>query len=410
MEGYFNFGFSNSFRKTSSRILSYKNHIDETRSDSDWNCDSIERSSLAEIDTDLDSDSFLSDLEKDSGETKTDCQYREPYQERIEGRNYSSDERSRKYSETQWNSAINRHSNHGMTRKADDSDAALGADVLTRNQQPGSIGANLLASLGPPLCMPDTLQDGVFSNQNLNKNRVPDPQPIRGKTQLESFTQTSCCFLSGLDSSCLAGVGSLTILTISQVVPYWLVTWGDTNSPLVNLGPWGACFERYQFPIHNMNKTYESCYALWGSEFHVIRGWLLPPWFVVVEAALVLGTVLSAISRSVSALIWFKKRQIFPLRLGSRYLLLSACFDVLCGLLVFTSTITFSACCWSTSWLFPGWSYLSWGWAAGLVASWAHLGTAGLQFLEAKKQKKRKVQNENFLKNLEPPLFPLASG
>ena len=99
MEGYFNFGFSNSFRKTSSRILSYKSHVDETRSDSDWNCDSIERSSLAEIDTDLDSDSFLSDLEKDSGETKTDCRYDRPYKDSIEGRNYSSDERRPKYSE-----------------------------------------------------------------------------------------------------------------------------------------------------------------------------------------------------------------------------------------------------------------------------------------------------------------------
>eukprot|EP00090_Calanus_glacialis_P028719 TRINITY_DN46094_c0_g1_i1.p1 TRINITY_DN46094_c0_g1~~TRINITY_DN46094_c0_g1_i1.p1 ORF type:complete len:385 (-),score=56.56 TRINITY_DN46094_c0_g1_i1:175-1329(-) len=379
MDGYFNFGFSNSFRKTSSRILAYKNHMtDETKSDSEWNCDSIERSSLAEIDTDLDSDSFLSDLEKDSGENRNGG---------------PADERKSIYSEMQWDVAVHRTSNEDLTRKgAPATDLGLPAVILTENKQQNKNGTNLLSSLGPGLPL-----GGVFSNHKSDKN-CPGPQILRPR---------SCCWLSGLDSCYVAGLCSLVILIISLVAPYWLVSWEDTKSPLIRLGPWEACFKTFQFPVQKQNKTYEGCYPLWGSEISVIRGWLLPSWFLVVEATLSFALSLSISSRCLTSFVWVKRRRTFPLRHGARYLLLSACLDLVCGLLLFVSTITFAASCWSQARLFPHWnySYLSWGWAAGLVASWAHCGAAGLQVVEAKRDKKRKLQNENFLRNLSPPLF-----
>jgi hypothetical protein len=393
MEGYFNFGFTNSFRKTSSRILSYRSQTDETRSDSDWNCDSIERSSLAEIDTDLDSDSFLSDLEKDSGENKTECQNHET----VERRYTISEERgsNKKYSESEWNGAVHRGGNQDLNRKAD-------ATVLKRSHQPYCVGANLVSSLGPPLSVPNTLEDGVFSNPDRDKNTA-DPAPTEGKSQLASLTrQASCCSLSCLDTICLTGLLSLLTLLLSQAVPCWLL------SPGVSLGPWQACF--HTFPVQGLNTTYQGCYPLWASQFRSVRGWLLPAWFLVVQSTLILGTLVSSLARGVSALIWFKRRQIFPLRLGSRYLLLSAWFDVFSGVFLLVSSLVFAGSCWSRAWLFQHQQSLSWGWAIVLLASWTHFGTAGFQFLEVKKQKRRKVENENFLKNLEPPLFALSNG
>ena len=390
MDGYFNFGFSNSFRKTSARFLAYKNQGDENKSDSDWNSDSVDRNSLAEIDTDLDSDSFLSDLEKDSGERKED--------------DHKTDESKAGYSEMQWAGALHRtQGNQDPTRKGE-TELGLPAVVLTKHQDLSKNGTNFLRSCSQPVAIPETMEDGVFCNYSTSSKNNPKPGDTAGKSQLESFTRSSCCRLSGLDSCVLAGWCSLAITIISMITPYWLSSRENEKSTLIRLGLWEVCFT--QFPVEHMNMTYEGCYPLKSPEIQDFRRLIFPSWFSGVVTTLLVSLCLSIISRAISSLICFKKRQIFPLRLGFRFLVLSAIFDLITGLLLVTVAVLFAVSVWVHSWLATTWTFLSWSWAADFLASWCHLATFGLQLLQVKREKKRKCQKETFLRTMEdPPLF-----
>ena len=66
MEGYINSGFTNSLSSSSSKFFSTKNFSLDNKREEFKSCEPIETGPLADPDTDLDSDSFLSDLEKDS--------------------------------------------------------------------------------------------------------------------------------------------------------------------------------------------------------------------------------------------------------------------------------------------------------------------------------------------------------
>ena len=48
MEGYFNFGFTNSVRKSSAWFLGQRTAESNYKIDVEWNCDSVERNSIEE--------------------------------------------------------------------------------------------------------------------------------------------------------------------------------------------------------------------------------------------------------------------------------------------------------------------------------------------------------------------------
>ena len=62
MEGYFNFGFTNSVRKPSSWFNSQRNSESNYKIEVEWNCDAVDKDDSIEdvdtVDTDLDSDRF----------------------------------------------------------------------------------------------------------------------------------------------------------------------------------------------------------------------------------------------------------------------------------------------------------------------------------------------------------------
>lgn len=74
MEGYFNFGFTNSVRKPSTWFNNHKTNENHYKVEVEWNIEAIDKDDSIDdvdtVDTDLDSDSFLSDLERDSGTNK----------------------------------------------------------------------------------------------------------------------------------------------------------------------------------------------------------------------------------------------------------------------------------------------------------------------------------------------------
>ena len=80
-----------------------------------------------------------------------------------------------------------------------------------------------------------------------------------------------------------------------------------------------------------------------------------------------------------------------------------ASLDLVAGLLLAAASLVFCASCWDRAWLlYPNWNYLSWGWAAALLASWAHAASAGLFLVEARRERGRRAENEELLFQLEP--------
>ena len=341
MEGYFNFGFTNSVRKSSAWFLSQRATESNYKIDVEWSCDSVERNSMEDvdtIDTDLDSDSFLSDLEKDSGE------------QRGEG-----GERSQRYSHRDWEEAVQRTSNSQEREEREEREEVRGGESLA-----GSLSQ------------------------------------VRGaKPSVETGGDGSwCCYFTQLDISCITGLLSLSALIFCLIAPDWVTNTAPHQSALIRLNPWDICLSRLE-----VNSSLGGCYSSWDLQLAV-----MPAWFLLVPASLLLVSSLSLSARAFLFLIWFKKRQIFPLKLGLKLMLSCVVLDSLSGLLLLCSTMMFAAAVLSS----PGLSAsapssalsLSWGWAAGLTSSWGHLATAILLAREALRERKKREQNENFIRNI----------
>ena len=48
-----------------------------------------------------------------------------------------------------------------------------------------------------------------------------------------------------IEASCWSGVVATLLLVVAMAAPYWLVSWQDTQSPFLRMGPWEACFYRW---------------------------------------------------------------------------------------------------------------------------------------------------------------------
>ena len=71
-----------------------------------------------------------------------------------------------------------------------------------------------------------------------------------------------------IEASCWSGLVAILLLVVAMAAPYWLVSWQDTESPFLRMGPWEACFYRYETysqtneivnkkcpnPLHNLNE------------------------------------------------------------------------------------------------------------------------------------------------------------
>lgn len=163
------------------------------------------------------------------------------------------------------------------------------------------------------------------------------------------------------------------------------------------------CFNRFRFPRLQFDHLFHGCHPAWGHAYRQIREWLMPPWLLAVQGLLTLGLVLSSLARILSvAAVWRAPRPVW-LRFGAAVLAAVASLDLVAGLLLAAASLVFCASCWDRAWLlYPNWNYLSWGWAAALLASWAHAASAGLFLVEARRERGRRAENEELLFQLEP--------
>ena len=47
-----------------------------------------------------------------------------------------------------------------------------------------------------------------------------------------------------IEVACWSGLVATLLLIVAMAAPYWLVSWQDTQSPFLRMGPWEACFYR----------------------------------------------------------------------------------------------------------------------------------------------------------------------
>ena len=352
MEGYFNFGFTNSVRKSSAWFLGQRATESNYKIDVEWSCDSVERNSMEDvdtIDTDLDSDSFLSDLERDSGEQRGEA----------------GGERSQRYSHRDWEEAVHSGSGSGLRTTNNHSQERQESQEGQERQE-----VRRAETLGGSLS-----------------------QVRAGKPSVETGGESWCCYFTLLDISCITGLLSLSALIFSLIAPDWVTNTEPSQSALVRLNPWDICLTRLQAN----SSSPAGCWTTWNLEVSVV-----PAWFLVVPATLLLVSSLSLSARALLFLIWFKKRQIFPLKLGVKLMVTCVVMDYLSGLGLLVSTMMFAASVLSSPSLATSTSAinLSWGWAASLTSSWGHVATATLLARSTHRERKKRAQNENFIRNI----------
>jgi len=235
------------------------------------------------IDTDLDSDSFLSDLERDSGEQRGEA----------------GGERSQRYSHRDWEEAV--HSGSVLRTTNNHSQESQENQERQENQEsPERQEVRRAETLGGSLS-----------------------QVRSGKPSVETGGESWCCYFTHLDISCITGLLSLSALVFSLIAPDWVTNTQPSQSALVRLNPWDICLTRLQAN----SSSPAGCFTSWNLEVAV-----LPAWFLVVPATLLLVSSLSLSARALLFLIWFKKRQIFPLKLGVKLMVTCVVMDYLSGL------------------------------------------------------------------------------
>ena len=241
----------------------------------------------------------------------------------------------------------------------------------------------------PPVCSTDVTSDSYQPAHQAPALTTPAP-----------LTQSR---LASADLASLVGVAGLFLLVICFASPSWLVSWQDTQSPFVGMGPWQICFNRFRFPRLQFDVLFTGCHPMWGSTYHQIREWLMPPWLLAIQGLLLISLILAVLARLLSLAAVFHFPEAVWLQFGSSLLLIIGLLDLLAGVLLSIISLVFAASCWSRSWLlYPNYNYLSWGWAAALLASWTSLASGGLFMAEARAERARKARNEELLFQLEP--------
>lgn len=212
-----------------------------------------------------------------------------------------------------------------------------------------------------------------------------------------------------IEATCWCGVMASLLLVVAMAAPYWLVSWEDTESPFLRMGPWEACFYRFRFPRFQFDHLFTGCHPVWGHEYRLIREWLLPPWLLAVQALLILALIFSVFARLLSILAILRLPVTVFLRYGERLLKTWIILDLVSFLLLIVAVTVFAICCWSRQWLlYPNYNYLSWAWVACLLSSGAHALAAFTAHNQLRQEKVRRPQNLSLLNDLEPPPLSLS--
>ncbi|RWS25553.1 hypothetical protein B4U80_02775 [Leptotrombidium deliense] len=96
---------------------------------------------------------------------------------------------------------------------------------------------------------------------------------------------------------------SWILLIIAFSSPYWLSSYKYTYSSFVRLGLWDFCFRDFRHPYFQYDDKFDGCHWIYSSKYHNIRDWLQPPWFIFVQAMMVIALIFSLLTLIVIAFV-----------------------------------------------------------------------------------------------------------
>lgn len=215
----------------------------------------------------------------------------------------------------------------------------------------------------------------------------------------ESLKTTQTLF----HASIVSFVGAV-FLVMSFSSPYWLQSWEDTQSPFQNMGLWEMCFDNFRFPYFQFDKLWNGCHAMWGTEFRLIREWLMPWWLMVVQLFAVLAFTICFIEQVLLTCLLLR----FPLEWVLRFEWQMVVFTTVCNgvisVLLFLCLAVFGGCCWDRAWvLYPNYNYVSWSYAVAGFSMLAHIVATYILFFESKNAKEKREHNNALVMQMYPP-------
>ncbi|XP_068220780.1 uncharacterized protein pck isoform X1 [Palaemon carinicauda] len=189
---------------------------------------------------------------------------------------------------------------------------------------------------------------------------------------------------------------------ISFTSPYWLQSYAYTYNDFSNMGLWEFCFDGFRYPKYQFDYKFTGCNYVFSKEYRIIWTWMLPAWFMSVQAFMTIALLASITSLVTVSMVLMR----MPLQLVMRHEWHLTGFCCICQAVtvvsIFFAVLVFGVMCWSRDWLLnPNFNYLSWSYAFAIVAGGIH-AFAGLTFLhETYEARERKRMASNVM-HMEP--------
>jgi len=188
-------------------------------------------------------------------------------------------------------------------------------------------------------------------------------------------------------------------LIMSFASPYWLVSWQATFSEFKNLGLWEFCFENFRFPKYQFDKAFHGCHHAYSEEYLVVREWLMPGWFMFVQAMMCLALIFGLLCQISISIVVMR----FMLRWEWIVLTVALVMAAMTAFPIALAVIVFGAKCWDRTWLmYPNWNYPSWGFVLANVACLIYIIVAFVLQKEIVQAKERKRMANNLVYRAEP--------
>lgn len=104
-------------------------------------------------------------------------------------------------------------------------------------------------------------------------------------------------------------VFSFVNLVVAFSTPYWFISWPRVYSGFRNIGLWEVCFAGMLLKRDPRQQSYHGCWWILAPELYNIRGWMMPPWFIVVQILMTIACCIEFVNVIIVILIWLRTRK-----------------------------------------------------------------------------------------------------
>jgi hypothetical protein len=188
----------------------------------------------------------------------------------------------------------------------------------------------------------------------------------------------SCC------AFVLAILGCVSLI-VAVSSPFWLVSRADSDSGFVRLGLWRVCFSRYQHANPDFQHILDGCYPLHRHKSEIMRNWLQPVWFIIVQCLVTSATFLSALCVCLLGYMMFQGEVEIKIFVAAFVFV----FEAISAFIALLGVCIFAVMSFERSWIkYPKSNTLSWGFGFCVVSAALLSLTAGCLLIQTLKMRK----------------------